>query len=201
MCAVQLNDIAYAFQAGHRIRLALSTSYWPTVWPSPEPVTLRLWTGASTIELPVRPPAPEDERLRPFEPPSAAQTARHKPLRELPLRRTIEIDLATNETVYTFRAASSARRWRASRRSRWTSATLFLEAPSDLRVRPAIRSDRGRPAHDDAAQGLVGPGSKSRARLGATRDAFQFSADLKAFEDDEPFGQRSWQLSIPRQLV
>ena len=42
---------------------------------------------------------------------------------------------------------------------------------------------------------------ESRARLGATRDAFQFSADLKAFEDDEPFGQRSWQLTIPRQLV
>ena len=42
---------------------------------------------------------------------------------------------------------------------------------------------------------------ESRARLGATRDAFQFSADLEAFEDDEPFGQRSWQLAIPRQLV
>ena len=42
---------------------------------------------------------------------------------------------------------------------------------------------------------------ESRTRLSATRDAFQFSADLEAFEDDEPFGQRSWQLSIPRQLV
>ena len=31
-------------------------------------------------------------------------TARHKTLRELPLRRTIEIDLATNETVYTFQS-------------------------------------------------------------------------------------------------
>ena len=42
---------------------------------------------------------------------------------------------------------------------------------------------------------------ESRVRLSATRDAFQFSAELEAFEDDQPFGQRSWQLSIPRQLV
>jgi hypothetical protein len=42
---------------------------------------------------------------------------------------------------------------------------------------------------------------ESRVRLSATRDAFQFSADLEAFEDDEPFGHRTWQLAIPRQLV
>src|SRR4029453_10802619 len=28
---VRLNDVAYAFPAGHRVRLALSSSYWPTV--------------------------------------------------------------------------------------------------------------------------------------------------------------------------
>ena len=77
---VQLNDIAHAFPAGHRIRIAVSTSYWPIAWPSPEAVILTLRTGNSALYLPVRPPAPEDERLRPFEPPSAAQTARHKTL-------------------------------------------------------------------------------------------------------------------------
>src|SRR5690606_18586536 len=99
---VQLNDIAHALPAGHRIRIALSTSYWPIAWPSPQPVILSVRTGNGALYLPVRPPAPEDERLRPFEPPSAAPASPHKTLRELPLRRTIEIDLATNETVYTF---------------------------------------------------------------------------------------------------
>ena len=42
---------------------------------------------------------------------------------------------------------------------------------------------------------------ESRVRLSATRDTFQFSAELEAFEEDAPFGQRSWQLTIPRQLV
>ena len=51
---VQLNDIAHSFAAGHRIRVAVSSSYWPIAWPSPEPVTLTLYAGASTLELPAR---------------------------------------------------------------------------------------------------------------------------------------------------
>ena len=43
---LQLNDVAQAFPAGHRIRLALSTAYWPIAWPAPEPVTLTLYAGA-----------------------------------------------------------------------------------------------------------------------------------------------------------
>jgi uncharacterized protein len=63
---LQLNDIAYAFPAGHRVRLALSTSYWPIVWPSPAPVTVTVFTGISTLTLPERPPRPEDASLSPF---------------------------------------------------------------------------------------------------------------------------------------
>ena len=44
---VRLNDVAHAFGAGHRIRVAVSSSYWPIVWPSPEPFTLSLFAGAS----------------------------------------------------------------------------------------------------------------------------------------------------------
>ena len=33
--AVRLHDTAYAVPPGHRIRLSLSTAYWPIVWPSP----------------------------------------------------------------------------------------------------------------------------------------------------------------------
>ena len=45
----------YRFSRGSRIRVALSETWWPVVWPSPEPVTLQITAGASTVELPVRP--------------------------------------------------------------------------------------------------------------------------------------------------
>ncbi len=52
---VSLKCISYALPAGHRLRVAVSSSYWPWSWPSPELVTLRVETGAaSALHLPVR---------------------------------------------------------------------------------------------------------------------------------------------------
>ena len=53
---VPLNLMAHRFKSGHRIRVAVSESLWPLVWPSPQPATLTLMTGASSLTLPVRPP-------------------------------------------------------------------------------------------------------------------------------------------------
>jgi len=50
---VKLNDAGVVFPAGHRIRLALSTTYWPTIWPTPEKATVTIFGG--TLDLPVRP--------------------------------------------------------------------------------------------------------------------------------------------------
>ena len=70
---VPLMDMAYAVPAGHRLRVAVSPTYWPWAWPSPEPVTLSLFTGeASTLELPVRSPHATDSELRAFDPPEMA---------------------------------------------------------------------------------------------------------------------------------
>ncbi|MGE0119948.1 MAG: CocE/NonD family hydrolase [Dongiaceae bacterium] len=49
---VHLNEVAYAFAPGHRLRVAISTGYFPLTWPSPEPVTLTLYAGESSIDLP-----------------------------------------------------------------------------------------------------------------------------------------------------
>ena len=63
---LQLSHIAYAFARGHRVRLALSTSYWPTLWPSPAPASLTIFTAGSTLTLPERPVRAEDASLAPF---------------------------------------------------------------------------------------------------------------------------------------
>jgi uncharacterized protein len=61
---VQLTGTAYAFPAGHRIRLAVSNAYWPIVWPSPESATLTLFTGGSELQLPVRKPETDTAGVR-----------------------------------------------------------------------------------------------------------------------------------------
>ncbi|WP_067970084.1 CocE/NonD family hydrolase [Nocardiopsis trehalosi] len=69
----QLNGVAQAFPPGHRVRLSLSTSYWPLAWPAPEPVLLTVYTGSSSLTLPVRPTeAPDEVPARPFGEPEGA---------------------------------------------------------------------------------------------------------------------------------
>jgi uncharacterized protein len=58
---VPLEAIAHAFPAGHRIRVAVSSSYWPWAWPSPRQAKITLFTGpTSRLELPVRPQGKRD---------------------------------------------------------------------------------------------------------------------------------------------
>src|SRR5262249_19131879 len=73
---MQLKDTAHRFGEGNRIRIALSTSSWPTVWPSAQPVTLTIITGVSSLILPVRTARPEDCQLRPFPEPEHAEPVR-----------------------------------------------------------------------------------------------------------------------------
>ncbi len=49
---VELNEIAHTVPAGFRLRVAVSTSYWPIAWPSPEPATVTVDPSKSAIELP-----------------------------------------------------------------------------------------------------------------------------------------------------
>lgn len=65
---IDLDDIAHAFPAGHRIGVSISTTYWPIAWPSPELATLTLNPGESVLTLPVRPPSAGDAALRVFDP-------------------------------------------------------------------------------------------------------------------------------------
>lgn len=52
---ISMHNTAYRFDVGHKIRLAVSGSYWPVIWPSPEPFELTLSLGDSLLTLPVRP--------------------------------------------------------------------------------------------------------------------------------------------------
>ena len=55
---------AHRFRKGNRIRVAITESLWPLVWPSPRPVRLRITTAESVLSLPVRPPAIADDPPR-----------------------------------------------------------------------------------------------------------------------------------------
>ncbi|NNF80685.1 MAG: CocE/NonD family hydrolase [Rhizobiales bacterium] len=77
---VQLDDIAWRLPEGHALRLAVSTCYWPLIWPAPEQATLTVHTSASSLHLPVR--ADLNDAVQPFQQPESAQPLELENLRE-----------------------------------------------------------------------------------------------------------------------
>jgi len=61
---IALNAVAQTFRKGHRIRLSLSTSYWPLAWPAPEAARIFVHTAESSLSMPVRRPREEDALVR-----------------------------------------------------------------------------------------------------------------------------------------
>lgn len=51
---VQLNGVGQTFPRGHRIHVAISTSYFPLAWPSPTSTQLTIHTGNCRLTLPAR---------------------------------------------------------------------------------------------------------------------------------------------------
>ena len=64
---LDLDHIAYRVPAGHAIRVAVSSAYWPLIWPVPSAARLTLLDG--TLDLPTRASGELDERR--FEAPEA----------------------------------------------------------------------------------------------------------------------------------
>ena len=98
---VDLDDIAHAFPPGHRIAVSISTTYYPIAWPSPELATLTVHLGESRLDLPIRPPRPEDANLHAFGPAIRAPQTPHTyhPVENPPLRRVTRDLLSGKMTV------------------------------------------------------------------------------------------------------
>ncbi|MEU1016788.1 CocE/NonD family hydrolase [Streptomyces sp. NPDC005898] len=69
--AFELTGIGHAFRAGHRIRLAVSSAYWPWIWPQADTAGFTLEPAGSFLELPVRAGGPDPTIT--FEPPEQAE--------------------------------------------------------------------------------------------------------------------------------
>ena len=93
---IKLDDVATKVPKGHQLRVALSTSYWPMIWPSPKPVQLTVHTGASYIDVPVRHTA-RSEKAPVFAPSEAAPAVPLKTLRKASNLRELTRDQATGE--------------------------------------------------------------------------------------------------------
>ncbi|MBX6321104.1 MAG: CocE/NonD family hydrolase [Rhodospirillaceae bacterium] len=194
---VQLNDAAHAFAPGHRIRLAVSPVYWPVLWPSPEPVTLSLHTGASALALPVRPPRPEDEHLPAFPPPEGATPLARTYLRRPASSRRVSHDIGSGETTLTIIEDGG----------RATLDKLGLEIEHKQHETYRIGQHDPNSACVEISHTMcIGRGAwrtrtESRTVMRSTRAEFLIHATLDAYDGETRVLSREWDRRIPRHLV
>ncbi len=198
---VALNDIAHRFPAGHVIRVAISTSYWPTVWPAPQVVTLSLACGQSRLELPVRPPHALDDSLVPFAAPEAAPTASNQTaLKPHHFTRSYERDLTTHDTVYRLYSAGGDLEVGAIMHI----DAIDMELGDTMERRFSIGESDPLSARAEVRQRMSLRRGEWQVRiavrteLSADAEAFTLRAELRAHEGETEIFARDWDERIPR---
>ncbi|MEQ6917152.1 CocE/NonD family hydrolase [Halomonas aquatica] len=194
---LQLNDVAQVFPRGHRLRLSLSSSYWPLAWAPPTPVRLTIIDRGSALHLPVRPPREEDSRLAPFAEAEAAPTIPSTSLapghHNWYVHRDLAEDLSTLEVIK-------------------DNGRIRLE---DSGIEVATRTVETYRSRNDDFDSLEGTTRWERSltrgdwavravtftRLTSDAETFRLHATLDAYEGETRVYCRSWDLCLPRRLV
>ncbi|MFA9477504.1 CocE/NonD family hydrolase [Phycisphaerales bacterium AB-hyl4] len=194
---IQLNDIGQLFPAGHCVRVALSTSYWPLAWPPPEPVTLTVYPEASRLLLPQRLPHEADGPEVRFPEPEGAPGKPLVPLRPAEPSWRVIRDLPRDESCLEVVRDHGA--WRVDDTG-WTIESKAVEKYTvqhdDLK---SLRGD----THwtRSYSRGDWSVKSISRTVLTSDETHFHLIADLDAYEGERRVFSRSWHRVIPRELL
>jgi len=195
---VPLNYIAQTFPAGHRIRVAISTVYWPLAWTPPESTRLTVWTGNSRLILPRRRPRPQDDNaLRDLGEPVGApgpdmtmiEPGQHtwKVYRDL-AENLSELEVVDDRGV--FRLNDIGLTVGAHAKETYSAVTGDFTSVRGETVWERTLEREG-----------WSVSTRTRTCLTSDRDNFYIDAELDAYEGDSRFVCKSWREVIPRDHI
>jgi putative CocE/NonD family hydrolase len=194
---VPLNHIAQVFPKGHRLRIAISTSYWPLAWPPPEPVRLTIFTGSSTVTFPTRLPSATDKHL------SAFKEAEGAP----PLNRTLVEPEHHNWRVIRDLAKDESTLEVTNDKGVYRLDDIDLEVQHKTVERYTYQADDFESVRGETntirgfKRGDWSVRTETRTVLTSSATHFHIFADLDAYEDDKRVYCQSWDQTIPRDFV
>lgn len=194
---VRMNEIAQLFPKGNRIRLSVSTSYWPLAWTPPELVRMTLYSEGCSFSLPVRTKQTSDENIRPFEEPEAAspieETLIKPPDYHWHVIRDLDSDVSTLEVVND-RGEHRIEEIDLNVRNRVTEH--YTICGDDTESAEGRTYCKHRFKRGDWETTTI-----TRTKLTSTVDQFHIHATLDAYEGDKRIFSRNWDLSIDRDFV
>lgn len=194
---VRLNEVAHRFPVGHRLRISISTSYWPLAWTSPEPVRIKLFNKSSTVHIPVREPRAGDSSLAPFGEPCGAP----------PIRKRVDVGPHRNWIVHHDLAKDEATLEVINDAGTYTLEDIGLTVSTKAQEWYSSVGDNVDTVRAETLweRSLAREGWRirtvTRTVMTSTSKHFCIAASLDAFEGDEPVFSRNWDEKIPRDLV
>jgi len=200
---VQLTGTAYSFPAGHRLRLALSNAYWPIVWPSPEPVSLTVFTGTSELLLPIRAPESSPDTSPPYLEPVTAIPSPMTVLRKGRVERSVSIDQITQEVRHRLYIDGGV----FGDCGKFRLDDIDMEMSHVFERIYSIKPDDPNSARAEMTQsyemGRAGWQVKidAGAEMTSTASTFELNAWVEAYENGKSVFRREWRKSIPRTQV
>ena len=190
--AFDLDQMAYRLAPGHRLRLALSNSYWPFVWPSPQAGRLTLTAGR--LDVPVHDGAGSD-----WVPPPAEHASpwKHKVLRAGKTTRKIETDLMTGKVALVIHDdLGDAENLVHGLQTGETMSELWEVHPEDPLSARAVHTWQQRLSRGDWQVR-----TEVHAEMTASASHLRLQARLTAYEGDEKVFERSFDDEVPRNFV
>jgi len=192
---IEMKHVAQSFRAGHRIRLGLSSCYFPIIWPAPEPVTLTLIPAQCALSLPIR----TGDLTVPdrFDPPRAAEP--------LPVDYDIEPHSGWSVTEDRDTGRVVVELFDHEGAALITPHDLFHSA--DVRERYSVLPDDPLSAEGQVvwvhkmSRGEWSVETVTDTHLTCDREAFHITAHLQAWEGETLVRDLDWTRSIPRHLV
>ena len=194
---LQLNACGQRVRKGQRLRLALSTAYWPIVWPARTQVALMIKPGTATLSLPVRADRPEDNGLPAFGPAVGATPFQCEQKSDGAYRRTRTIDYASGlETYERFDDSGAEKHLHTGITVQDVSRETFKVHPDDPNSAEGNCSWIKRYERDEWKAEV-----DARVTVKARRDHWHITASLVARDADGVVAERAWDEQIPRDLV
>jgi putative CocE/NonD family hydrolase len=191
-----LNDAGHRFEVGHTVRVALSTAYWPIVWPAPAAARLTMTPGSGSLSLPIRVPTAPTLPVA-FAPAPDAPLTRCS-LSPGAVHRTLTADIASGvERIEVLRDDGMSRIDAIGVETGFRKTLRYRMHPADP------TSARAEAEYELIHRNARGWDTtvRTRSAIGCTAHHYVVEADVEAFEGDERLFSRSWTTRIPRDFT
>jgi putative CocE/NonD family hydrolase len=192
---IELNHVGYVVPPGHKLRLAISTSYWPIAWPSPTATIVNLTTGKNNLRLPLRSMEADSGELTDFKPTETGTPINTTQLRDIKQTRTITTDPESGCRVWQINADNGQVRFEDSQLQMASSNlqryTIHPEDPLSAKAEYEWEWEYSR---GDEWQTRT----FTRTEITCDQHFFFLKAESKAWENDEMIFSKSWDKKYPR---